>query len=141
MVSEKQRRSILDLYKAFPRISWIASQVGLTPARVRHVVNRTYPQAEPYPESLQRECEYASKAGVGIKKMAYELGVSESKIKRVRSHVLTPRQRQPLGRPGSQLTPVDQVRIRRKLRQALRAVADSEGVQYRTLRRILRKIL
>jgi hypothetical protein len=141
VLTEKLRQQILELYKESPRARLIAIQLKLPVAVVRRVINRVYPSAEAYPPNLVRDVILASRAGFVIKQVADRFGISESKVKRIRAEALSARERQPLGRPGSQLTQADDVRIRRKVRQFLRGLSQDENVGYTTLRRRLKKIL
>jgi AraC-like DNA-binding protein len=139
--TEKQRDQILALYRESPRVLLIAKQMNLPVATVQRVIAKTYPSAEAYPPNLVRDVTLASRAGFSVKEIAERFGLSESKTKRIRSQAVATREQWPLGRPGRKLTARDDIRIRRKAREFVRALSQEENVTVRTLRARLKKAL
>jgi hypothetical protein len=140
-LTEKQHQQILDLYQETPRgAQWIARKLDVPVAAVRRVI-KLFPSRAPYPAQLVENVISSSRKGFSIKQMAYQFGVSADKIKRIRASELTLRERRIPGRPGSPLTPEDDVRLRRKLRQILSALSREEKIGYQTVRRRFKKIL
>jgi DNA-binding IclR family transcriptional regulator len=139
--TEKQYDQILSLYRESPRVLLIAKQMNLPVATVRRVLAKTYPSAEAYPPNLVRDVTLASRAGFSVKEIAERFGLSESKTKRIRSQAVATREQWPLGRRGRKLTARDDIRIRRKAREFVRALSQEENVTVRTLRARLKRAL
>lgn len=137
MVTERKRKQVLDLYRISPRVGWIAERVGLSAGQTRRVIDKSYPTLEAFPAALVRDVVLASNAGHSPKELAHDFGVNEWKIRQILAEEVAA-QHQPLRRAGHRIMPAYRRRLRRTMREFLRTLSETERVQYRTLREILK---